>query len=86
MTTTQFAPVGRAGTAVPNTGRDGFRVARESTPHLVGKSRYGDSAPKGARKGMCVGKDNTCKARPVKGTDLCYGHSRAVKQVDDEQG
>lgn len=33
----------------------------------------------------CLGKEGTCKARPIKGTQLCVGHTRQVESAGDKE-
>ena len=56
--------------------RAGVRRVGES-PKVRRKQVLVDPKPKvDVRKGFCVGNDNTCRARALKGSNLCLGHTR----------
>ena len=71
----QFQVITPGGAGTPTVEMGGFALDIESVP--------GYRKPQ--RVGFCKGNDNTCKARPVKGGDLCVGHQRAADKVSDEQ-
>ena len=54
----------RAGNVTDYQSDPGFSPASFSTAPYVSP-----------RQGKCVGKDNTCEARPLRDTDLCFFHT-----------